>query len=1573
VSHTARRRAKAEGGSDPAAASGRRSTTPGNCAESPRYSSSGVILSGVKHTTHGLAFGFVSLLLVAAPASAQDKPFEKPAKSSPQSSTKRVLVYTVSAGFEHEVSKRAKPDELSIVEKALVDLGRSSGRFEAVPSRDAAEFDPERISHYDLVFFYTTGELPLSDAQKRSLFDFVKKGGAFAGAHCATDTLYKTPEYGEMIGAYFNEHPWTQKVRVRVEDKDFLGTKHLGDSFEIDDEMYQFKDPYDRSKLHVLLSIDPTSVDLKKEAVHRTDKDFAVAWTKEFGKGRVFYTSLGHRPEVWKDERYLKLIEGGFRWAMHDEKETETPETKHSPPKKLAPEAPPGFAVDLVAEAPDVRWPSRVHCLDDGSLLVGEDPMDMPGPADKPIDRVLKLRWNDDGTYTKTVFAHDLFAVFGIEHVAEGPGDTVYVMNMPHLTKLVDKDGDGVADERVEVLTDLGQVAPGWPGGFNDHIVSGIKLWADGYLYISVGDKGIPSATGTDGKKITLRGGGVVRVRPDGTDLEIVADGLRNILSVAMDERGEMFTYDNTDDGLGWWTRFTHVILGGRYGYPWDYTRRPERTLPRMAEYGGGSPCGGLVYREAAWPAPYPGSVFFCEWGKGVLRRFELEEDGATFRVAKDEDFLRAGNVSDFRPLDVCESPDGRFLYMSDWAYGGWVDPRVVGRVWRIRRADDDPRVPSRAKPLPNDVDGLLTALGDPSFRQRMRAQQALAARGGTDSSLELLLLSSESDRSKMHALWARDAVVRGMKHVPSHTPRSRATELDAKDASVLKSASAQGDVGFRLQIARHMSLRAAPDLPTLRVLLADEDLSVRREAATAIGRFSARADVSGESDAAEERESPLLTALEANRDRYVRFAIVQALRRIGSSPYVLRLAESAQWDAIEVLRETYSLPAIDRLRDVIESSAPASLRVAAVQALADSHAKTVPWDGKWWQIQPAKQPPPAKTIEWEGTNTVEKIVRHALESSEPLVRRAAFEAVRDMPDADAAPAVRAQLERERDAGVRLLALDVLGDLRDEGAAELVARVVRADATRDDERRHAIDAACAIGSKNMIAILTSVAADDSAGEVQSVACIEALGRLKARASAGTLEARSRRGTTKVRCAAIAALAKVAGQDAEKTLGVLAQAADPEIRRAAARALGDLALPECVPMLLPLADVDATRAAATEALARTPDPRALRAYLRAFDSNDPALRGSCRSAITTVHDAVRADLEAMSQRGELSTRALDAVRAIYSEPRPILHWRILGPFRRDVDAPRIEAGPIAFEQTWRGVDAREVRWTQHDARARDGFVDLAELVSKEPNVVAFAAAECTSKTAREAEMTFGSDDMGAAWVNGELVHDFAGLRSWTENEDRFRVHLVAGANTILVRIGQATGGWSFNAEISSEGGGPLFEQGAAGPKPPSAVDDYRAFALANAGDPARGFKIFRSLSGPMCIRCHTVNGQGAQIGPDLSDVAIKYPKDDILTSILEPSKRVAEGYRAVSLALDNGTFAFGMIKHETNDEIELWDTNGDLKKIDARDVVERRVSEMSAMPEGLANMVSREEFADLVAYVMTLKNPPSTQK
>lgn len=217
-----------------------------------------------------------------------------------------MLYLTHSAGYRHEV--------LPLSAQVLKELGERSGGFEVEATEDVSRLGREALKGYAAVVFYTTGELPLSSEQKAALLDYVRAGGGFVGVHSATDTFYEWPEYGEMIGGYFDGHPWHQRVRIKVEDRRHPSTRHLGASFALTDEIYQFKN-FSRSRVRVLLSLDANSVDLGKQDVRRADRDFALAWRRDYGRGRVFYTALGHRAEVWRDARFRRHLAGGLRWA----------------------------------------------------------------------------------------------------------------------------------------------------------------------------------------------------------------------------------------------------------------------------------------------------------------------------------------------------------------------------------------------------------------------------------------------------------------------------------------------------------------------------------------------------------------------------------------------------------------------------------------------------------------------------------------------------------------------------------------------------------------------------------------------------------------------------------------------------------------------------------------------------------------------------------------------------------------------------------------------------------------------------------------------------------------------------------------------------------------------------------------------------------------------------------------------------------------------------------------------------------------------------------------------------------
>lgn len=251
------------------------------------------------------AAAFALCLLSAACASGTSSATDN-AAHSPAAQPLRVLYFTLSAGFKHEVIPES--------ERILQQLGERSGQFEVTVSQDPALLDARTLAGYDVLMFYTTGELPISRQQKADLLAFVEGGKGFVGVHSASDTFYDWPAYGRMLGGYFDKHPWHEDITVRVEDPTHPATRHLPARFDIHDEIYQFKD-WARDDVHMLLSLDTASVDLAARDVHRSDGDFALGWTRQHGEGRVFYTALGHRPEVWNDPRFQQMLVHALLWS----------------------------------------------------------------------------------------------------------------------------------------------------------------------------------------------------------------------------------------------------------------------------------------------------------------------------------------------------------------------------------------------------------------------------------------------------------------------------------------------------------------------------------------------------------------------------------------------------------------------------------------------------------------------------------------------------------------------------------------------------------------------------------------------------------------------------------------------------------------------------------------------------------------------------------------------------------------------------------------------------------------------------------------------------------------------------------------------------------------------------------------------------------------------------------------------------------------------------------------------------------------------------------------------------------
>ena len=203
----------------------------------------------------------------------------------------------------------------------------------AVPDVNGNDVNYKTLNDFDAIFFYGIGELELTDQQKTDVLSFIKEDGkGFIGCHTAITAFYKWPEYGEMIGGYFDDHPWTTfDAPILVEDPKFPAMKAFPREFTTHDEIYQVKN-FSRDRVRVLARLDENKLDFNNNPrIHRTDKDFAVAWARDYGKGRVFYSTFGHTDESWDDPRMQTMWLEAIKWGMGLTKADATPRPRPAP------------------------------------------------------------------------------------------------------------------------------------------------------------------------------------------------------------------------------------------------------------------------------------------------------------------------------------------------------------------------------------------------------------------------------------------------------------------------------------------------------------------------------------------------------------------------------------------------------------------------------------------------------------------------------------------------------------------------------------------------------------------------------------------------------------------------------------------------------------------------------------------------------------------------------------------------------------------------------------------------------------------------------------------------------------------------------------------------------------------------------------------------------------------------------------------------------------------------------------------------------------------------------------------
>ena len=491
---------------------------------------------------------------------------------------------------------------------------------------------------------------------------------------------------------------------------------------------------------------------------------------------------------------------------------------------------PPELTRTTFADATITPSPACLCAHPDGSVFVG---VDLNGSLGKGAGkgRIVKLVDTDnDGVADRhTVFAHidnprgliaDGDQLYVLYSVISAETD---VMTGMHLGVLEDKNHDGIADGEPKVLVrNISTLKHNQDRGA-DHTTNGIQMGIDGWIYIALGDFGFVDAEGTDGTKFTKLGGGIVRVRPDGSEMEMYTHNLRNIYDVAIDPFMNIFTRGNTNDGGGWNVRFIHQIQSGNYGYPTLYINFTDEIIPALADLGGGSGVGALFFNEPGWPEKYSNVPMMGDWGRSQLYIHRITPDGPTFTQA-DEPFIRSRQISD---VDVDGS--GR-LYLSAWAGAGYKGNPEKGYIERV--------VPASGwsyQPFPElaklDSTGLLKLLTGDSAKARLHTQQEILRRG--DDLSEKLNQFIEDDSLTNEA---RAAAIFTLAQLGGETAIPSLVKHSKSESAVI----------------RELSLRALADrkpladqIPVEPLLagLKDENPRVQVAAAVGLGRMGRGAD----------------------------------------------------------------------------------------------------------------------------------------------------------------------------------------------------------------------------------------------------------------------------------------------------------------------------------------------------------------------------------------------------------------------------------------------------------------------------------------------------------------------------------------------------------------------------------------------------------------------------------------------------------------------------------------------------------------------------------------------------------
>jgi putative membrane-bound dehydrogenase-like protein len=1223
---------------------------------------------------------------------------------------------------------------------------------------------------------------------------------------------------------------------------------------------------------------------------------------------------------------------------------------KRFPPLKV----PAGFKATLFACDPVAEYPSAVAAGPrSGSVFVAMDYMSGLGVEIVRRDEVRLLEDTDGDGYAdkSSVFAKGFNSIQGLERT----GDTVFVMHAPFLSVVRDRDGDGVADERRDLLSGLGLPPEENPPRL--HCANGVVAAHDGWLYLALGDHGC-DVPRPEGDRLVLHGGGILRCRPNGRDLHVFATGLRNIYDVALDEDLNVFVRDNENDGGDYMIRVAHSFFGADHGYPYLYLEHPKEALAPLANLGRGSSAGGVCYLETAFSPEYRGDLFFCEWGRAVMRSHPVQA-GSAFAPLKEIEFA-AGAPDDsygFKPTDIAVQRDGS-LIVTDWA-DGQRPKRGRGRIYRIAPAEGS-KPPQGMKPHEAALGAWIARLDSESSWERDDAQDAIEGKGhaGTLAVRAAIRDGRLGVRGRLHAAWIL-AHNEGRAAIPELIDLLR---TDAEPRVQAQAVRAVADLADPVVLHHRLDTGPRdPDLASQMAALAQgKDARVVREVVIALGRLRWS-------------DSPawLASAL-PEPDPALAHAAMQTLRRSSNWKAVLKLLDGPDSTplraiALRALADCYELDVVDGLISRLRDEPDPKHRQEYADLLVRTGKRAGPWT--YWGYRPA--PRPANTVRWERSDAIVQALDRVLADPDREVRLAVLRRMNREQIATRLPTLESWLRSEHDPGAVAAILDsmrghpagqtrrlleaLLSDRTHTTANRKAALDLWAGGLDDASERRLLEVAGSLEEGPVLAaVLRTIGARpklpsssllidklSSRDPELRAAAVEALTALRGTSAGEAVRGLLSDPDSSVRRAAAAAMGRLGVRSASASLLTLARGTDPALRRVSLDSMRLLREPGVLPLAVAGLDDRETQQAALRCLEELGGP----------DHVNEVGAMATRNPPTEVLQQVVRLLDNWSHREGLPVaQQADLARAlaeVQGASGMLAHWHVSGPLGEGDISTLVERIGLPSNPL-ESPGGNPSGWTTQVAGGSDSRLRLRA----SPHRSGEAWLACTDldvPAATSVQFLASASGQFRFWLNGRLVYQRQESRSVELDSDRFDVVLDRGRNRVIIAVRSSSGAVELQVRFRRKGS-------------TSERERLMQLALTRTGNAERGRAIFLNTAASQCLKCHPFRDQGGRIGPDLTTIGSRFPRAYLIESVLEPSRAIAPSFETLTVALGDGRVVSGVRTSETETSLTLGDQEGKAHVVLKADIEARRVQPLSLMPEGLEKQLTPDEFVDLIAFL-----------